>query len=360
MGNQSGTAMTGNRNAETQKIRQYVIPKRTQESVVDFMMMKTNEVMEKFMTLPNAIKVGEGDKSFVYVPPTKPKSVLLVAHADTVFDGGNADIKIGLFDKTLESINPKFGIGADDRAGIAMLWKLRKTGHALLVPNMEERGCVGSRFLMESEEWRERINSHLFAIEMDRMNAFDLAFYDIATNDFKDYCEKQFPEYKRQYGSYTDIRVLCDDEIHKKDCLCGVNISIGYYGQHGSGEKLVYPEWQRTLNYLYKLLTSKEEIPAFKHRYDPKPVCNNTYWDRHPYRHPYSIASNDRDVADYRGHSMITVPKRNMNLTEELDGNCTDASDSTLVCPNPACEAMFDETEYRQFDNACPYCKETF
>ena len=33
------------------------------------------------------------------------------------------------------------GIGADDRAGCAILWLLKDSGHSLLVTNGEEIGC---------------------------------------------------------------------------------------------------------------------------------------------------------------------------------------------------------------------------
>lgn len=329
--------------------KKFIIPKRKQESLVDFMMMKTEEVMAKFLTLPNATRIGEGDRSAVYVPATKEKSVLLVAHADTVWNKGNAEIKIGFCDGALESLQENIGIGADDRAGIAMLWKLRNTGHALIIPNMEESGCIGARFVMEQEEWRKRINSHLFAIEMDRMHASDLAFYDVASLDFKDYCEKEFPEYKRQFGSFTDIRVLCDSDLHKEDALCGVNISIGYYGQHGAGERLVISEWQRTLSYLHKLLT-KDDLPSFKHKYYERSYNygyqggNNYAYDGYGY-----------DYAGYqpkeRSFSVPLLPQRNSNIK---------GLDSMLVCPSVACQGMFDESEYRSLGNKCPYCKETF
>ena len=38
------------------------------------------------------------------------------------------------------------GIGADDRAGCAMLWLLRDSGHSLLILDGEEHGQVGAAF----------------------------------------------------------------------------------------------------------------------------------------------------------------------------------------------------------------------
>ncbi len=330
-----------------------IIPKRRVDSLVDFFMMKTEEVMDKFATLPNAIKVGQGDQSFVYVPPTREKSVLLIAHADTVFR--NEDVEVGYCDGTYMSMKKGVGLGADDRAGCAMLWKLRNLGHALLIPNAEESGCIGSKFLMQNEEWRKRLNTHLFAIEMDRMNASDLAFYRVgggscvdegkANVRFQDWCEQQFKGYKYVYGMWTDICVLCDADKHKEDCLDGVNISVGYYGQHNDHEILKEREWQRTLSSLHTVL-SQEDLPKFRHKYwEYTPPTYNHHTNFHGYNnsHGYPVCKKPYEKQDTKA-STVAV----------------EVLDSILVCPQADCGAMFDESEFRQNESKCPYCKEGF
>jgi hypothetical protein len=311
-----------------------VIPRRKKHGLVDFLMMSTDEVFETFKTLPGAKMIGEGRKRSLYVPATRKDSVLLVAHADTIPDWDNKQVEVALAGtERLVSAQKDVGIGADDRAGITMLWKLSNLGHAILIPDGEERHGLGSYFLMSQEEWRKEINKHNFAIQMDRMGNNDLAFYGVATGVFKDWCEKNFEGYKRCHGAWTDICVLCDDKLHKEDCLDGMNISVGYYGQHSSGEYIVLKEWHRTLSYLHTVL-SKENIPSFHHKYEPPKVYEN-------YSHNHS--------RDY-GFSQASYHK-----PPEEDKNYEIAS-GTLVCPDPECEGIMEESEYRSNNNTCVYC----
>ena len=108
---------------------------------------------------------------------------MLVAHADTVWDE--------LYEKkpasqrlissrnsagqlTLSGKNKKYGIGADDRAGCAILWLLRDTGHSLLILNGEESGQQGANYLKnECPDLFKEINQHHFALQFDRRNASD-------------------------------------------------------------------------------------------------------------------------------------------------------------------------------------------
>lgn len=337
--------MTSNKEKDKKPVPT-LIPRRKKHSLVDFMMMSVDEVYDQFRTLPGAVMVGKGMQRFMYVPATRQNSVLLVAHADSVWD--DKEIKLGQTDHRLFSVNEKSGCRADDRCGITMLWKLRNLGHALLIPDGEEKHGQGSEFLMGQEDWRKEINKHQFAIQMDRMNDADLAFYGVASNQFKDWCEKQFKGYKRLHGMWTDICNLCSEYRHKTDCLDGVNISVGYYRQHTTEEYVELSEWHRTLSLLYENL-SKEEIPKFHHSYTPPPP-------------PSSYTPHTDSSRGYTGHrcgSYDYMPTSNVN-TYKREVSEIDVLSGTLVCPRPDCEGMMDEGEYRQNKNACIYCNEGF
>ncbi|MCX6878724.1 MAG: hypothetical protein NTW21_33665 [Verrucomicrobia bacterium] len=75
----------------------------------------------------------------------------------------------------IRSADPERGIGADDRAGLAILWLLRELGHSLMVTDLEEPGRLGSTRLREYEpEILAQINcDHAFAIQFDRRNSGD-------------------------------------------------------------------------------------------------------------------------------------------------------------------------------------------
>ena len=61
--------------------------KRVLEEFCSFPISSADEVLYKFKNLPRAISRFDGDKrNFVYIPGTREDRVLLVAHADTVWD----------------------------------------------------------------------------------------------------------------------------------------------------------------------------------------------------------------------------------------------------------------------------------
>jgi hypothetical protein len=237
--------------------------------------MSTDEVLAEFAKLPGAEHQGKGDEQFVYIPGTRKDKVLLVAHADTVWKDKKLEIVYN--NNYYFSGNKDTGIGADDRAGCRILWQLRNMGHSVLVTNAEECGCKGSRFLMGAKDYALEMNTHRFAMQFDRKNAKNLVYYDVGTDDFNKWLETNMKGYKRDWGSSTDIKVLCDTFKHDEDTvLCGVNVSTGYYDEHGSRERLNIADWNSTLSHAYKLL-SGNDIPRFaqkKYRYNSSGSSN--------------------------------------------------------------------------------------
>lgn len=284
------------------------------------MEMSEDEVLSRFASLKNAQRVGEGQEQFVFIPGTRDDRILLVAHSDTVF---HRKPKVAYSNGTLFSKIKGVGIGADDRAGCAMAWHLKDMGHSILIPNGEESGCRGSRFLMRNSDWAKEINdTHRFAIEMDRMNKDDIAFYDIATDKFKDWCEDQFKGYYRCRGSVTDVCALCET-------ICGCNISVGYYGQHGSGETLKVKEWERTLYMMRKVLGQKD-LPLFKQ--DPKPVYT-----------PPCIQNN------------YNTAFTSKSLSQKIIGL---ELDDIITCIH--CDMIMDIHEYKMNGKKCTNCQKEF
>jgi len=109
-------------------------------------------VFDRFLEIPGAIYRGEGLERFLYVRGSRSNKVLLVAHADTVWDhdyGFNPGWthEIAIENGEIRAVNDEFGLGADDRAGCAMLWLLKDLGHSLLVTNGEEQDQKGASWL---------------------------------------------------------------------------------------------------------------------------------------------------------------------------------------------------------------------
>jgi len=196
---------------------------------------------------------------FVYIEGYRKKKVVLLAHADTYFDEyyGYPQQSHKVFEEDGFFIGDnKTGIGADDRAGCAMLYLLKDSGHSLLITDGEEQGKLGSRWLMyHNPDIAEKINRHQFMIQLDLRNATEFKCYTAGTDSFREFIKTKtgYTEPDRDYS--TDIANLCRD-------ITGVNLSIGYYDEHSCHERINISEWENTLRIIKNMLS--EDLPRFK------------------------------------------------------------------------------------------------
>ncbi len=230
------------------------------ETLFDFLSVPlgdSDSILKRFARLPGAIHRGSGDKQFVFIKGSRADRIVLVAHADTVwFWGEHQKQKPDLQFEDGILTNRFGGLGADDRAGCAIVWLLRDLGHSILITNGEEFHGIGSAWLMEEhQDIRSEINDHSsFALEFDRRLGTEYICYEVGTRAFQDYIETNTGHSRSLTGGFTDICVICDK-------ICGVNLSIGYYRAHTEKEYLVYPEWQRSLDLCRKWL--QKDQPRF-------------------------------------------------------------------------------------------------
>ena len=205
-----------------------------------------SEIFHTFSQLPNAI-YAEGTRShqrYVFVPGKRRDAVVLVAHADTVWDkiyGGIAQSEVAFHDGIFHSAVPICGIGADDRAGCAMLWALRNCGHSLLIVDGEEHGKSGANFLRNNRKLFRKVNRHRFMIELDWCGTNSCLYHQVDNSEaFKHYMENSLGLRDDKKGGGCDLQVLCRK-------ICGVNVGVGYHNHHGPAEYLVLSEWENTL-----------------------------------------------------------------------------------------------------------------
>ena len=215
-------------------------------------------VFDKFRELPGAICHFDGYKeNFIYIPGKRADRVLLVAHVDTVWDElyveRRCDQQLVERNGVYSGKNRRFGIGADDRAGCAILWMLRESGHSLLLVDGEEYGQIGSYHIKERyTEIFDQLNSHSYMIQFDRRENRNYKVYNLpVSEEFIGFIESETGYCNAGKNSSTDIVVLCRD-------ICGVNLSIGYYNEHTSNEKVIFDEWYATLELADRIL-SKEQ-----------------------------------------------------------------------------------------------------
>lgn len=224
------------------------------EQFLNFPIDSSNEVIAFFAQLPGAVckKGNRPLEQFVYVPGSRKDRVLLVAHADTVWHScyGNpqtAQLKYenGVFSGDSELC----GIGADDRAGCAMVWALQNTGHSLLIVDGEEKGKHGARYLRKHHRklFRE-INRHRFILEMDWAGTNGCLYNQVDNSDaFKAYILKHTGFIDSQKKGGCDLQILCRK-------ICGANMATGWHFCHSPNETLVVSEWENTYNILNDFL----------------------------------------------------------------------------------------------------------
>lgn len=229
-------------------------------------------VFSLFAQLPGAIweKGKQPLQQFVFVPGARKDRIVLVAHADTVWHreyGNPQEAFLSYADGVYSSGSELCGIGADDRAGCAMVWALRDSGHSLLIVDGEEKGKHGAKYLKNAfPKLFRQLNRHCFMVEMDWAGAGGCLYNQVDNSQaFKDYILTQagFTDSRKKGG--CDLQILCRD-------ICGVNLSTGWHGCHTPGESLVVSEWEDTYVALKKFL----EQPQRKFRIPLKFRIRNT------------------------------------------------------------------------------------
>lgn len=200
---------------------------------------------------------------------TRPDAAVLVAHADTVWNIGDRptrfSVDVDVDAPTALSVSDGIvtrgpgsvtGIGADDRAGIAIMLETLDLGHTILVTNDEEIGMIGARKLrgLDSAVF-DRLQQHRFFLQLDRKGTRDFKCYDVGTDEFRDYVHKETGLTEPDRSSFTDIVTLCRD-------VPGVNISVGYEMEHSRNELLDLAAWEQALATVRSWLA--RPIPEFK------------------------------------------------------------------------------------------------
>ena len=218
--------------------------KQTVEMFLQIPVDKSEGVFDLFAGLPGAIyqKGAKPLERFVYIPGTRKDRVVLVAHGDTVWDenyGNPKTAELRFENGVFFSGSDCCGIGADDRAGCAMVWALRNSGHSLLIVDGEEKGKHGAKYLRAQHKklFRE-LNRHRFMMEMDWAGTGGCLYNQVDnTNGFKAYIANKlgFVDSKKKGG--CDLQILCQK-------VCGVNVGIGWNFCHTAKETLTLSQWE--------------------------------------------------------------------------------------------------------------------
>jgi len=224
----------------------------------------TDEVFALFASLPGAVFCqGEGPmERFVYVPGSREDRILLTAHADTCWDE-----RYGV--KPVENVDPVYamgfyyganyarGLGADSRAGCAMLWALRESGHSLLVTDGEVHGKIGALYLRHQQEqlFKEINRTHRMILTLDAPGGNNYVMHQVKYTDrFLRYLAKELELSRGTMRSESDLDVLCKE-------LCGASLGVGYLNPYRTTELFTVGGWNDLYGKLSEFL--QKEHPRF-------------------------------------------------------------------------------------------------
>ena len=216
------------------------------------------EFVIKQLNLAGYTKIKEEPK---YVAAQGDIPILLVAHLDTVFlDITRKNMSV-FYDQDHRVFWSPDGLGADDRAGVAMILTLLTETNLrphILFTTDEESGDTGA---MDALSCRKILFKDLrYIIELDRQGYKEAVYYNCFNKKFETYINSF--GFDTDYGTYTDISILCP---HWN--IAGVNLSVGYYNEHSYAEHFFVNAWIYTY---HKIITMLENPPEDTFKYKKK------------------------------------------------------------------------------------------
>ena len=188
--------------------------------------------------------------------------ILLVAHADTVFNHHDRGKRFPIFHDQKEQLiwSPE-GLGADDRAGCLMVEMVLRSGLQphILITDGEERGGIGaSAFISDGGDDALKGLDIKFMLEVDRKGKDEVVYYGCEGKNKKwsDWVEGF--GFKHRYGTFSDI-----SSIMGAIGICGANLSAGYFDNHTINERLYYGELDKTIEKVIEMIKQGEKGEKF-------------------------------------------------------------------------------------------------
>lgn len=188
----------------------------------------------------------------------KPKPMLCV-HLDTINNSRNREDKPlspnnFVFDRENQvwSLTPESDLhclGGDDRAGLWIIFQLlldkelsKKYSYAFFFD--EEVGGKGSNQYMKDfpNDYEEGVTAW---IGLDRKGKLECATYNNDNQELINLCVTN--GFSRTYGTFTDASNLADN-------VACINLSVGYYNEHGHNEIICLNDTKETLYKLQQLV----------------------------------------------------------------------------------------------------------
>jgi len=171
--------------------------------------------------------------------------ICLLAHMDTVFP---YPPKTFYYDAQQTILWSPQGLGADDRAGLAVIMELLERGHRphIILTDLEEKGGIGASNLV-SRFPQCPFKECKALIQLDRQGKDDAVYYECDNKDFE--------ELITSYGFITDIGSFSDISVIAPQWeTAAVNLSVGYEREHTYTETLNISWLNETIDKVEKML----------------------------------------------------------------------------------------------------------
>ena len=227
------------------------------EIIKEFLCMDAMEIIRKFDKL--ATKKGIEKISYarnkwaVYTKNEYELKPLITAHFDTINGNIGIEPKHLKIDKdilSLEKNSPYYCLGADDRAGLAIIYKLMEkcpNDYHFVLFGQEETGGVGSSTFVDVEYLLDLNLDVSLNIGIDRRGTYHFVDYGYKNSEISNFLNMF--GFDKERGSFSDISTLA--EVNGMAC---VNFATGYNLEHTKNETM-------DCNYakeLLQFLSSKE------------------------------------------------------------------------------------------------------
>ena len=183
----------------------------------------------------------------------------VVAHIDTVWDRdrGKKHWPVIYHDTKARVLWSPNGLGADDRAGVALAIRLhRATGCAVLLCDGEESGGRGASAAVGNVELRRALRQHDYLLGLDRRGIGNYACYCGEPSSFRSWLNSF--GLREVWGTFSDTSILAR-------CLAipAGNLSVGYYDEHHLSEHLKLDHWHAAFHVAARVLRT---VPPFDWR----------------------------------------------------------------------------------------------
>lgn len=185
---------------------------------------------------------------YIYAKGSLP--VMLVAHLDTVWE--EVKDKIILYDSEQQLMWSPYGLGADDRAGVAAIMKILKTDlrPSVLFTCGEEQGGIGAAEFVMDYPILPNVD---FILELDRQGTRDAVYYRCDNPQFEQFISSF--GFTTAKGIFSDISIICPFTG-----IAGVNLSIGYIDEHSPFEMLFVDVMYATIDKVMNILESAQFV----------------------------------------------------------------------------------------------------